>query len=144
MEITIRNAEISDSESIAELSGQLGYISNNSVTQNRLIEILENKNNCVFVAVSNKTIVGWIHGFYTLRVESDPFIEIGGLVVHENYQKNGIGKTLVEYVIRWSASKYCCKTRVRCNLTRKESHKFYENIGFKENKIQKVFDKEYN
>ncbi|HAD98712.1 MAG TPA: GNAT family N-acetyltransferase, partial [Cryomorphaceae bacterium] len=30
--------------------------------------------------------------------------------------------------------------RVRCNVIRRESHRFYEKIGFTENKEQKVFD----
>lgn len=141
MKFSIRNAEIKDSESIAELSNQLGYESDNNTIQKRLTGILDNNDNCVFVALENEKIIGWIHGFYSRRVESDPFIEIGGLVVDENYRKNGIGKILVEKIIKWSDSKKCKKLRVRCNIIRKEAHIFYQKIGFKINKEQKVFDR---
>jgi GNAT superfamily N-acetyltransferase len=141
MQILIRIAEINDSEYITELSNQLGYETRIVDIQNRLIKILENEDNCVYVAVKNGKIVGWIHGFYSLRIESNFFAEIGGLVVDENFRKNGIGKKLVDKVIQWSKLKNCEKVRVRCNVIRKESHRFYENIGFEINKEQKIFNK---
>lgn len=141
MKFSIRNAEIKDSKSIAELSNQLGYKSENIIIQKRLAEILGNNDNCVFVALENKKIVGWIHGFYSRRVESDPFIEIGGLVVDTSYRKKGIGKLLVEEINNWSHSKKCEKIRVRCNTVRTETHTFYLKIGFEINKEQKIFDK---
>lgn len=141
MEIILRIATMKDSEPISVLSTQLGYNSQHIEIQKRLFEILKNNDNCVFVAVYNETIIGWIHGFYTLRVESDFFTEIGGLVVHDKYRNRGIGKKLVENVIHWSKLKKSDKLRVRCKTIRKESHKFYERIGFTLNKEQKIFDK---
>ena len=96
-----------DVESISQLSDQLGYLSTNDAIKNRLSEILKNKDNCVFVACEGKTIVGQIHGFYALRVESDPFIEIGGLVVSGNYRKKGIGKILADEVVGWAKLRKC-------------------------------------
>ncbi len=72
MKLSLRNAEIKDFEMISKLSDQLGYKSNNSIIKNRLTEILKNNDNCVFLAVDNENIIGWIHGFYSQRVESDP------------------------------------------------------------------------
>lgn len=141
MKLSVRNAELVDSESIAELSNQLGYHSENSVIQKRLAEIIENEDNYVLVAVENEKIVGWIHGFYSRRVESDSFVEIGGLVVDENCRNKGIGKILVEEIIKWSDLKECKKVRVRCNTIRKDTHIFYQKIGFEVNKEQKIFDK---
>lgn len=141
MQILIRIAELNDSEFITELSNQLGYETRNTDIQNRLKEILKNTDNCIYVATVNEKIVGWIHGFFSLRIESEFFVEIGGLVVDENFRKSGIGKKLIDKVIEWSKLKDCRKVRVRCNVIRKESHRFYENIGFEINKKQKIFDK---
>ncbi|MES2691672.1 MAG: GNAT family N-acetyltransferase [Bacteroidota bacterium] len=74
------------------------------------------------------------------RVESDSFVEIGGLVVHEDYRIRGVGKMLVKEVIAWSHSKKSTKIRVRCNTIRKEPHVFYNSIGFIETKEQKIVD----
>lgn len=142
MEASIRNAVITDSESLAELSHQLGYQTTTTAIETRLKKMLESEDHCVYVALQNKKIVGWIHGFYALRVESDAFVEIGGLVVNEYFRNNGIGKTLVNTVIQWSLSKKCETIRVRCNVIRIESHRFYETIGFCINKEQKIFNKQ--
>lgn len=142
MNLSIRIAEIEDAESIAELSGQLGYESNKKAIQNRLVEILGSEHDCVFVALENDRILGWVHGFYARRVESDAFVEMGGLVVDEHARKKGIGKILVEKVGEWAESKGCAKLRVRCNAVRKETHVFYQNIGFELKKDQKIFDRQ--
>jgi GNAT superfamily N-acetyltransferase len=141
MHLTIQFAEVNDAEAIAELSNQLGYEADSKKIEKRLYEILDDRKNCVFIAEKNNEIIGWIHTFYTLRVESDPFVEIGGLVVDQNHQKQGVGKILVEHAIGWAESIKCSKIRVRCNTKRAESHVFYERIGFRLNKEQKVFDK---
>ena len=143
MEIFIRKAELKDSGAISELSEQLGYKSSNEIICNRLNQILQNESHFVFVAVSDEKIIAWIHGFYSLRIESEAFVEIGGLVVNEHYRKNGIGKILVESAIKWSEARNCKKIRARSNTIRTESHKFYEKMAFKLNKEQKVFDKQF-
>ena len=141
MSTSTRIARINDVEYITELSHQLGYETTREKTQQRLTEILNNTDNCVFVAVNDAKVIGWIHGFYSLRVESEPFVEIGGLVVDKNYRKKGIGKMLIENIYTWSSLKKCTNIRVRSNIVRKESHQFYKNMGFIELKEQKVFGK---
>jgi len=141
MNCSIRNATLHDREGLALLSGQLGYSSNPNEILLRLEALLKSPDHCVFVAVEEEKVRGWIHGFYALRVESDPFVEIGGLVVDENSRKKGLGKMLIEHVNLWAESKGCKDVRVRCNILRKESHDFYERLGFVENKVQKIFGK---
>jgi len=140
MEFFLRRAELNDVEFISKLSNQLGYETTIEKMHNRLLEILNNTDNCIYICIDNENVIGWVHGFYSLRVESDSFVEIGGLVVDENYRRNGIGKILVEKVIEWARTKKSTKIRVRCNAVRKETHIFYNRIGFNETKEQKIFD----
>ncbi len=140
MEIKIRQASLEDSRSIAKLSGQLGYETEFKVQQNRLKPILLSKEDCIYVATHNDQLIGWTHGFYTLRVETDPFVEIGGLVVDENFRNKGVGKKLVEFIFDWAKTKNCNLIRVRSNTIRVESHKFYEKLGFDLNKTQKIYN----
>ncbi|NOT94268.1 GNAT family N-acetyltransferase [Ferruginibacter sp.] len=139
MELFIRAAEVEDFESITRLSYQFGYIADTKKTKERLSEIIVSNDNCAFVATDSGIVIGWIHGFYTLRIQSDPFVEIGGLVVDENYRRKGIGRLLVQKVTEWAKLKNGSTIRVKCNSIRKESHQFYISIGFKEVKEQKVF-----
>jgi GNAT superfamily N-acetyltransferase len=85
-------------------------------------------------------MIGWIHGIYSLRVESDPFVEIGGLVVDKDFRRHGSGKLLVNKMIEWSLSRNCHLIRVRCNIIRREANAFYGAIGFNEIKQQKVYN----
>ena len=138
--VQIREISEEDAPGIAKLSTQLGYESNAEQTSIRINQINNSSENCAFVAFIDHNIVGWIHGFYTLRIESDAFVEIGGLIVDETYRNLKIGKQLIESVNLWAKERQVKKLKVRCNTKRIESHKFYERIGFKENKIQIAFE----
>lgn len=138
--VQIRAISEKDAESVATLSTQLGYESDIEQTSARIKRINNSNENCAFVALVDGKVVGWIHGFYTLRIESDPFIEIGGLIVDENYRNLKIGKQLIENVNIWADKYQVKKLKVRCNIKRTESHKFYERLGFKENKRQIAFE----
>ena len=140
MHLHLRELTITDAEPIANLSSQLGYDASVSETKVWLQEILQRKDHCVFGAVQGDKLIGWIHGFYTLRLESGAFVEIGGLVVEESYRGTGAGRKLVEQVRAWAKQKGASKVRVRCNAKRTDTHDFYKAIGFKEVKEQKIFD----
>ena len=139
--IHIRRAELGDSRSIAQLSGQLGYDSSEGEIRARLSKMIDTKDNCIYVALDQDRIVGWVHALYALRVESDPFVEIAGLVVDEHDRKEGIGKLLVERIIQWAEGRKGTMIRVRTNTIRTESHRFYEKLGFSLKKEQKIYDK---
>ncbi|MBE5320663.1 GNAT family N-acetyltransferase [Pedobacter sp. MR2016-19] len=138
--VEIRVITKEDAESVAWLSTQLGYESDIEQTSARIKHINNSNDNCAFVALVDDKVVGWIHGFYTLRIESDPFVEIGGLIVDETYRNLKIGKQLIESVKLWAEQHQVKKLKVRCNTKRTESHRFYEQIGFKENKQQIAFE----
>lgn len=138
MKIILRSPEPNDSAAITILSEQLGYAASESETRAGLKSIKENHDNCAMVAVENGQIVGWIHGFYTVRIEAVAFVEIAGLVIDENHRKKGIGKLLIEKIYDWARTKKCTKIVVRSNETRKETAIFYEKLGFKLNKVQRV------
>jgi GNAT superfamily N-acetyltransferase len=137
--ILIRLATSADTAAIARLSNQLGYKTTDEQTMQQLSAMLVHPDYCVFVAIEDEQVTGWVQCFYSMRVESDPFVEIGGLVVDEHHQRKGIGKLLVNEVINWSEKRNCNNIRVRCQTYRKEAHRFYEGIGFVETKVQKVY-----
>ncbi len=141
MNVIIRTAEFNDSGQLTLLSNQLGYDAAEKDTHDRLSKILHSDEDIVFVAEFNNEVIGWIHGFYTLRIESEPFVEIGGFVVNSNDRNKGIGKKLMDHVIEWAKSKNCSKIRVRSNSIRTESHRFFEKAGFVLSKEQKIFDR---
>lgn len=141
MAVTIRKIIEQDAAAIARLSGQLGYSATPSAMAVRIRAINNSKDHCSYAAMADQEWVGWIHGCYTLRLESDAFVEIGGLVVAEQFRGKGIGLMLIEQVAQWAREKDVSRLRVRCNTKRTDTHAFYRHIGFREAKEQKIFDR---
>lgn len=139
--ISIRPAIIEDVEGLSLLSQQLGYPTDSNVMEKRLKEVMVKDDHCVFVATEKENILGWIHGFMALRIESDSFVEIGGMVVDEKNRNKGLGTQLVKNVEKWSKEKNCFHMRVRSNIKRTDAHRFYQNMDFEILKNQTVFGK---
>jgi GNAT superfamily N-acetyltransferase len=140
MVLSVRKAETRDADMIAMLSLQLGYDTSSEEIKRRLLTISKNKENCVFVGLCDAEVAGWVHAFASLRLESEIFVEIGGLVVDARHRKKGLGALLFEEVRNWAKGIHYSKLRVRSNVIRNESHRFYEGLGFTLIKEQKVFE----
>ncbi|RDV15000.1 GNAT family N-acetyltransferase [Pontibacter diazotrophicus] len=140
MHVTIRKAASEDATAINNLAWQLGYTPTVEATAERIHAITADKTHCAFVAEASGEVIGWVQAFCAIRLESEPFVEIGGLVVDVNARGTGVGRKLVQQVMVWSAQQPVSKIRVRTNTTRLETHQFYQKFGFEENKEQKVYD----
>jgi predicted N-acetyltransferase YhbS len=138
--IEIRKMGLGDSDAITQLTEQLGYPSNGSKILKRIKLLLASSGNCAFVAVIDHQVVGWIHAFHTVRIESDPFVEIAGLVVDIDHRNKQIGKNLIKEVQDWGKNFDIQTIKVRCNIIREDSHLFYQKAGFSLSKTQKIFE----
>lgn len=142
MEMTeIRSASMSDASAIAELSHQLGYPTSGEQAESRLSAVLGSTEHAVIVACVDGDLVGWIHVFLALRIESDQFAELGGFVVAETHRRRGIGRRLLATVEQWVVTHGVAMLRVRSRSDRTDARAFYENLGFSVTKEQHVFDK---
>lgn len=135
----LREISVDDAAQITLLSAQLGYKINAQETAEQIRNVISHPDHCAFVIANQEKILGWIHAFKTFRIESKPFVEIGGLVVDENHREKGIGNKLVEKIKEWSRENNNHTVRVRCNTKRTEAHLFYNKTGFTESKEQKIF-----
>jgi GNAT superfamily N-acetyltransferase len=139
MEIQLRKMSMEHAQDVCKLSGQLGYPLSNDQIEKNINEIIASENHAAFVAFYNQKIVGWVYAFRAILIETKPFIEIGGLIVDENFRNAGIGKKLIEKIKDWALENAINEVRVRSNILRNAAHKFYLNNGFTEIKQQKVF-----
>jgi GNAT superfamily N-acetyltransferase len=137
---TVREASIGDADGISQVSSCLGYTqSSTEESKKRLEEVLASDTDIVWIYQDGTKIKGWIHLFVALRLASEKFAEIGGLVVDQSHQRSGIGRKLVETAIKWSEQNNL-SLRVRCNSEREGAHKFYKSLGFKVQKTQIVHE----
>ena len=86
-------------------------------------------------------LVGWVHVFGAARVESDPFAELGGLVVTEGWRGRGVGAQLVAAAERWALENGYRTMRIRSRTERVDAHRFFNRLGYSSRKTQLVFER---
>ncbi len=140
-DVSVRRATLDDAGVLASLAGELGYPSTEAQMRTRLTRVLASAFDVVFVAVIDDEIGGWIHVTDSISVENDAHAEIRGLVVHEPQRSRGIGAILVNAAEQWARERGLTRMRVRSNVTRERTHRFYERLGYLTKKTSKSFDK---
>lgn len=141
-EIAIRPATLADAPAIAALSEELGYPTSTDDARARLQNVLNDPEQAVFVAHAlSGAVVAWIHVSAARRILADPFYDVGGLVVTQEFHGKGIGQRLVDTVVEWSHDHGLSSIRIRTNVIRESAHAFYERVGFRREKTQHVYVK---
>ncbi|MGH7485056.1 MAG: GNAT family N-acetyltransferase [bacterium] len=138
--MTIRPARPEDAAVIAGLATQLGYPNYPEEVALRLRDVLTQPVSAVLVAEGEDgTVIGYGHVFGAHRVDSDPFAEIGALVVDETRRSRGTGAALVAAMEAWAVEHGYREIRVRSNVVRERAHAFYDRLGFGRVKRQQIF-----
>lgn len=141
-ELIIREADVSDKDSLTILCNQLGYETTTEDLPTRLEHIKELKHHIVYVAEKEQQVVGWIHVYLCPLLISNSQAQLGGMVVDEKFRKQGIGKKLLFQAENWARSRGCQKMSIFTNVTRLETHTFYAQLGYKTVKTEFVMGKD--
>jgi GNAT superfamily N-acetyltransferase len=137
-DLNVRRAARNDDVLIAALAGELGYPATADEMRSRLDALPATE--AVFVAV-DPNVIAWIQIGITVALESGAFAEIRGLVVNEAHRSRGIGAVLVAAAEEWASAQGMVRMRVRSNVVRERTHRFYERLGYVVKKSQKSFEK---
>ena len=102
-------------------------------------KISKNPDHVIYVAIYNEEIIGAT----TLLIEQK-FIHDGGkvghiedVVVRKEYQGKGVGKKIVNALLKYAEKKGCYKTILDCS---EDLIPFYESMGFKRHSNSMRFD----
>ena len=139
--ITIRAMEAGDAAQISRLCDALGYPTTSDAVARRFSVLSCSTGDAVFVAIDGGMVVGWAHACLSVLLETDPFVEIGGIVVAEAARRRGVGRLLMSAAERWAVSRGCVEVRLRSNVVREGAHRFYEQLGYQRLKTQYTFAK---
>lgn len=92
------------------------------------------KNGIMFVAVENKTIIGYICGYVgNFPYRKPPEIaEIDNMYVEEGFRRSGIGKKLVSYFEKKAKKKGAKRIKVEALAGNLIGKNFYKKRGLKE------------
>ena len=102
---------------------------------------MSNPNEAVFVAQIENEVRGWMHISVVEPLESPAFAEIRGIVVKEEYRRKGIGLQLIQKAENWASAQGYRVLRIRTNIKRVETRRYYTNLNFVLKKTQEVFEK---
>ena len=138
----VRSARLADALRLATLSAELGYPVAEETMSARLARLLACPTDLVLVAESTEgAVVGWVHAAEQELLEAERRCEILGLVVDAAHRGRGAGSRLVHAVEQWAASRGLELVAVRSNVSRLESHPFYERLGYVRVKTQHAYRK---
>jgi GNAT superfamily N-acetyltransferase len=136
----IRPGSAEDLAALARLCTELGYPSTEAQIRERL-RLLGGVEHGLFVAeASDGELRGVIDVHERVVLEEDPFAELIALVVTDDARGEGVGSALVAEAARWARARGLSKLWVRVSLWREGTPQFYESLGFKLHKQQRVFE----
>lgn len=129
----IREAKQSDYEELMQLYnffvGEDRYLKHDNDSFNK---VLNSKNNYIYVAEDNNSLVGFI----TFSVRNvvrypKPIVELDEIFVSKAYRKHGIGKKFMEKMEEEAIKLNCYRVFIESHYDHKAAHKFYEDLGYK-------------
>ena len=140
----LRNMESKDALCIQRISEiALGYQCELEWVKSR-IDKLRNDNHhflAVYEDENTDKAVGFVHAELYESVYSPTGFNILGLAVLPEYQGRGIGKELISHLESYANKNAIAFIRLNSANHRVKTHGFYENIGYRCDKLQKRFIK---
>ena len=138
MEPLIRESTLDDISSILNLLYDLDRPrplddDEANLFKNKISDYFLDSQKNVVVAEQDKKIVGVVSIIYLQRlnrVKTEMYIP--EFIVTEKLRCFGIGKKLMQYCMDLAKKKKCYRIRLESGNSRKESHRFYKNMGFEQ------------
>lgn len=137
--VAIRPAHIDDAADIARLATELGYPTSEAEMRGRIGRLLRSELYLLVVAEQDSRMIGWLAAERRLLIESGERAEIVGLIVAQAARRGGTGQRLVRAAEAWAHRQGLSTISVRSNVTRLESHLFYERLGYVRTKTQHAY-----
>lgn len=102
-----------------------------------ITKYVQDSDKTILVAkIDDMKIVGMVSMMFLSRLNQSTLeMYIPELVVLEKYQKQGIGKRLINSCIVLASDKKCHRIRLESGNIRKESHQFYKHLGFEQSAL---------
>ena len=130
--MTFRRFKQADISGICELINyELGYCVTENDLAIRINQMQKDKNYCIFVAENDNKVIAFIGLHIGLAFEfSGKVMRIIALAVKRDYQRQGIGKKLLQTAENYGAENQNAIISVNSGLQRTSAHQFYEKQGF--------------
>ena len=107
-----------------------------TIFEKRIEQYLSDSDKQILVAQKHSEVVGLVSIVFLPRLNrTHSELYIPELIVRKEYQKQGIGKQLINSCIEIGKEKNCHRIRLESGNERKESHNFYAHLGFEQSAL---------
>ena len=145
-QIEIRDAAVEDVPAIIEIWKELmdfhkgldAFFSRSATGHERFAEFLtsnmEKKDSCVLVAADGGHIVGYCQACiskYPPVLVREKYVEIFDMAVTKKYQRQGIGRMIIDALRRWYSDKDVDRIELKYLTSNKSAEEFWTMMGFK-------------
>ena len=139
--MSVREIFLRDAEAASQLSGELGYPATAELMTRRIAVLAGRETHTVLVACIEEQVVGWVDIGIVQHLQGEPYGEIGGMVVSNEFRGAGIGRQLLARAEQWIAGRGIAQALVRSQIDRQNAHHFYLREGYSRIKTSAVFTK---
>ena len=137
MNVTIRSAVPDDAAAIRKLNLEaMGYDYPLDDTVSQLQKLLRSKQDRIFVAVAEHTVIGYIHACGYDLTYGPHLKNIMGIAVSAPFRRKGVGETLLREVEQWAKQEGASGIRLVSGAQRLDAHAFYHKCGYGGDKTQ--------
>ena len=145
-QVKIREGIMEDVPEIIEIWKELmdfhkeldAFFSRSATGHERFAEFLtsnmEKEDSCVLVAADGEHIVGYCQATiskYPPVLVREKYVEIFDMAVTEKYQRQGIGRMIIDVLRRWYADKDVDRIELKYLTANKSAEEFWTKMGFK-------------
>lgn len=137
--VTIRKIEQQDLPALSQLYDELMGMPANREQMERMFRfIAENGQYYLLGAFHEDKLAGSVMGIECMDLvgECRPFMVIENVIVSQHVRKQGVGQKLMAEIERIAKERNCGYMILVSGDQRKEAHRFYEKLGFGDEKVQ--------
>ena len=116
--------------SILPLLKELNSTTNNTILENRVLEMSTQNYKCVGMYF-NQELIGISGLWFLTRHYCGKTVEPDHVIINSNYRNKGLGKILFNWIYNYAQSIGYEATELNTYIKNVKSHKFYEDEGYK-------------
>lgn len=127
--LIIRNAGIEDKDSIFQLANQLSdFVKiDKDIFSNNYQELISNQNHCILVAELEKSVIGYLSGYFHKTIYANGLVAyVDEIVILNTHRNFNIGTVLMNELEIVAKNKNC----ILVSLATAGAKGFYEKIGY--------------
>jgi N-acetylglutamate synthase-like GNAT family acetyltransferase len=132
---TIRRAQAADAEAIASLYRELNTLSTPIVLPERIAAIANSEHTHLLVCEDSGEIIATalVCLCQDVMFDSQPFALVENVVVSADYKREGIGKSMMDYIEAFCLEQDCSKIMLQTSSENRDARDFYTAMGYDPN-----------